>query len=197
MKKAKVWSLLFLVTGLMAACVGAISAKSTSDKTPIVIRDVYRQVVLYTIYRGSYDKTGATIGKLFALAGSKKISPSGPISYVYLNNPGHVSKEHWLTEIRIPVGEDALRFAGTLGEMTDVKALPALELAVAVKPKGQADPRPIYDRLYAWIYKQGYVAAEDPMETFLTDEKGGDYAQMKTELMVPVKKLPKESKQKD
>ena len=197
MKKARVWSLFILAIGLMVVCAGVISAKSTSDKPSIVIRKVDRQVVLYTIYRGSYDKTGATISKLFTLAGRKKISPSGPISYVYLNNPGYVSKEHWLTEIRIPVGEEALKFAGTLGEMTDVKALPALELAVAVKPKGQSDPRPIYDRLYARIYKQGYVADEDPMETFLTDEKGGDYAQMKTELMVPVKKLPKESKQKD
>lgn len=195
MKKTKVWSLLFLVIGLMAACVGAISAKSTSDKTSVVIRNVDKQVVLYTIYRGSYDKTGMAIDKLFALAGRKKISTRGPISYVYLNNPGHVSKEHWLTEIRIPVGEEALELAGTLGEMTDVKALPALELVVAVKPKGQADPRPIYDSLYAWLYKQGYVAAEDPMETFLTDAKGGDYAQMKTEIMVPVQKHPKQSKQ--
>ena len=197
MKKTKVWSFFFLAIGLMAVCAGAISTKSTSDKTSVVIRNVDKQVVLYTIYRGSYDRTGMAIGKLFALAGRKRISPRGPMSYVYLNNPEHVSKEHWLTEIRIPVGEEALKLAGTLGEMTDVKALPALELAVAVKPKGQSDPRPIYDRLYAWIYKKGYVAAEDPMETFLTDEKGGDYAQMKTELMVPVKKLPKEPKQKD
>lgn len=195
MKKTKVWSLLSLAIGLTVVCVGAIFAKSTSDKTSVVIRNVDKQVVLYTIYRGSYDKTGMAIDKLFALAGRKKISTRGPISYVYLNNPGHVSKEHWLTEIRIPVGEEALELAGTLGEMTDVKALPALELVVAVKPKGQADPRPIYDSLYAWLYKQGYVAAEDPMETFLTDAKGGDYAQMKTEIMVPVQKHPKQSKQ--
>lgn len=195
MKKTKVWSLLSLAIGLTIVCVGAISVKSTSDKTSVVIRNVDKQVVLYTIYRGSYDKTGMAIDKLFALAGRKKISTRGPISYVYLNNPGHVSKEHWLTEIRIPVGEEALKLAGTLGEMTDVKALPALELVVAVKPKGQADPRPIYDSLYAWLYKQGYVAAEDPMETFLTDAKGGDYAQMKTEIMVPIQKHPKQSKQ--
>jgi len=197
MSKVKVWSLLFLAIGLMVVCAGAISMKSSSDKPSFVIRKVDKQVVLYTIHRGSYDKTGMAIGKLFALAGRKGISPRGAMSYVYLNNPDYVSKEHRLTEIRIPVGEEALKLAGTLGEMTDVKALPALELAVAVKPEGQVDPSPIYDSLHAWIYKQGYVVVEGPIEIFLTNVMTGDYSRMKTEIMVPIKKLPKEPKQKD
>ena len=197
MSKVKVWSLLFLAIGLMVAGAIGTSEKSASDKTSFVIRKMDKQAILYTIHRGSYDKIGMAIGKLFALAGRKGISPRGAMSYVYLNNPNYVSKKHWLTEIRIPVGEEALKLAGTLGEMTDVKALPALELAVAVKPEGQADPSPIYDSLYAWIYKRGYVVVEGPMEIFLTNVMSGDYSRMKTEIMVPIKKLPREPKQKD
>lgn len=67
-----------------------------------------------------------------------------------------------------------------------------MELAVAVKPEGQADPGPIYENLYAWTLKQGYVVTDGPMEIFLTNVMTGHYAQMKTEVMVPIKKLPKQ-----
>lgn len=197
MSKVRIWSMLLLAIGLMVVCGVRISAQTTAGKPDFVIRKAEKQVVLYTIYRGSYDKTGMAIGKLFGLAGRKGISPRGAMSYVYLNNPEYVSKEHWLTEIRIPVGKEALKLTGTLGEMTDIKALPAMELAVAVKPEGQADPGPIYESLHAWILKQGYMVTDGPMEIFLTNVMTGDYVQMKTEIMVPIKKLPKQSKQKD
>jgi len=181
--------LLLLAVGLTVVSAVAISAKSAGGKPTFAIRKAEKQVVLYTIYRGSYDKAGAAIGKLFALAGPKGITPQGPISFVYLNNPQYVSPQHWLTEIRIPVDKETLKHAGTLGEMTDVKALPAVEVAVAVKPEGQADPSPIYERLYTWIYKTGYVHIEDPKERFLTGASTGDYARMKSEIMVPVMKV--------
>lgn len=116
-------------------------------------------------------------------------APRGPLSYVYLNNPEYVSCRHRLTEIRIPVAKEALKHAGTLGEMTDVKTVPAVELAVIAKSAGQEDPRAIYERLFNWVYAHGYVHIEDPMEKFLTGASGGSYAQMKTEIMVPVMKI--------
>ena len=185
-------SLIVLAVGLMVVSVAQISAKTAGSKKNFAIRKVEEQVVLYTIYRGSYDKVGAAIGKLFGLAGSKGITPRGPISFVYLNNPRYVSAQHWLTEIRVPVGKEALKHTGTLGEMTDVKALPAVEMVVAVKPEGQADPSPIYERLFTWIYKTGYVHIEDPRERFLSNAMAGNYAQMKSEIMVPVSKITKD-----
>jgi len=182
--------LLLAAVGLVVASVVEISATSAGDKSAFSLRRIEKQVVLYTIYRGSYDKVGPAIGKLYALAGSKGVRPIGAMSHVYLNNPKLVSSQHWLTEIRIPVGKDALKLAGTLGEMTDVKTLPAMEVLVAVKPKGQADPAPIYEDLYRWILKEGYLAAQGPIETFLTNAEAGNYAQMKTEIMIPVSKTP-------
>ena len=174
----------------MVASVVEISATSAGDKSAFSLRRIEKQVVLYTIYRGSYDKVGPAIGKLYALAGSKGVRPIGAMSHVYLNNPKLVASQHWLTEIRIPVGKDALKLAGTLGEMTDVKTLPAMEVLVAVKPKGQADPAPIYEDLYRRILKEGYLADQGPIETFLTNAEAGNYAQMKTEIMIPVSKTP-------
>lgn len=193
MSKLRVWLLLLLAMALMVISVVEITAESTTDQPAFTIRKTEKQVVLYTIHRGGYDKIGPTIGKLFALAGQKGITPRGQVLHVYLNNPQYVSSEHWLTEIRIPVGEEALKFAGTLGEITDVKTLPAMELAVAAKPEGQADASPIYDSLYKWIAKQGYRAVDNACEIFLTNAMGGNYAQMKSEIMVPVKKLPQSS----
>jgi len=190
MSKIKLFSLVLLAIGLTAVIAVRICAKTQAVKSAFTIRKVKPQVVLYTVYRGSYDEAGKAVGKLYALAGKKGISPRGGAYYVYLNNPQNVSSGHWLTEIRIPVAKDALKLAGTLGEMTDIKQLPAIEVAVAVKPEGQADPSPIYDSLGAWVLKQGYVATDSPREKFLTNAQAGDYAQMKSEIMVPVRKLP-------
>ena len=189
MGKVKVWTLLLLTIGFMVISVVEIFAKPSTAKSDFTIRKVKQRVVLYTIHRGSYDKMGAGIGKLFALAGEKGITPRGRVSYAYLNNPQYVSSKHWLTEIRIPVGKEALKLTGTLGEITDVKTLPAMELAVAIKPKGQADPGPIYDKLYTWIFQQGYIATDSVCEMFLTNAMAGDYAQMKSEIVIPIRKL--------
>jgi len=184
-KKMKIWLV------LLALCTVGISAMSATETSGISIRETKEEVVLYTIYRGSYDKIGPVIGNLYALAGKKGISPRGSAYHVYLNNPNQVSSQHWLTEVRIPVSKDALKAAGTLGEMTDIKTLPATEIVVAIKPEGQADSSEIYNKLGAWIYKEGYMAAGSPREVFLTNVMSGNYAQMKTEISIPIKKLPK------
>ena len=74
--------------------------------------------------------------------------------------------------------------------MTDVKSLPATDLAVAVKPEGLADPSPIYNSIYSWILREGYIVVGSPREVFLTNVMSGDYSRMKTEILIPVQKLP-------
>ncbi len=185
MRKLSAWCALVALT---AMAVAYVSAQSDEGQLKCSVRDVPEQVVLYTLHRGSYDAVGPTIGKLFGQVGQKGIMPSGPITFVYLNNPQLVSKEHWLTEIRVPVGEDALKLAGTLGDFTDVKRLPAMKVAVVQKPKGVGDPGPVRERLNAWIRQQGYQAADAYGEVFLSNAATGGYAEMETEIVVPVKK---------
>ena len=194
MKKAKVWFVLLLAIGLMAVCLAEVFAKSDTKEEPTVsMRETEEEVVLYTIHRGSYGETGQAIGDLYALAGNKGISLRGPACYVYLNKTNQVSSQHWLTEIRIPVSEDALEFAGTLGDMTDIKKLPEMEVAVAVKPEGQVDPCFIYEHLYVRIIQQGYMPMGSPREVFLTNFETDDYAMMKTEISIPIQKISVDS----
>ena len=189
MIRSKVW--LFLIVALVstATVTVCIRADQAADKSVVTINQVKPQTVLYTIYRGDYDKVGQAIGGLYALAAQKQIWPSGSLHFAYLNNPKHVSSEHWLTEIRIPVREEALKHAGTLGEMTDVKKLPAMTMAVATKPAGQAASEPIYVRLDTWIFKQGFACIGGPCEKFLANAATGDYARMKSEIMIPVMRI--------
>ena len=190
MKKKKTWLLLFLVVLFLSVTVYKISAKSPQSKEDIAVRTVNEQIVLYTIYRGPYNQMGQAVGKLFALAGQKGLMPPrGPVTYKYLNNPTLVSSEHWLTEIRIPVAEDALKLVGKLGNMTDVKKVPAMKMVVAVKPEGLADPGTVYNRLIIWIHRHNYAAIDGFREIFLTNMMSGDYSIMKSEIMVPVEKL--------
>lgn len=178
---------ILLVLALSAAVVVAVAGeKPTAEKPTITLRTLEPQVVLYRIYRGPYEKIGPEVGKLYALAGKNQAIPKGQPCYVYLNNPNLVSSSHYLTEIRIPVGKDAMKLAGTLGDMTDVKELPAMEVAVAVKPEGVADPSPIYDSFFMWLTDNGYRGVDSPMEVYLTNVMTGDYASMRAEIMVPV-----------
>lgn len=190
MKKAKVWLVLLPAVCLIVICLVEVSAQSgAEEQSGISIRKTEEEVVLYTIHRGSYAETGQVVGDLYALAGNKGISPQGPVCYVYLNNPTRVSHKHWLTEIRIPVSKDALKAAGTLGKMTDVKILPAMEVAVTVKPEGQTSTRSIYERLHTWIIKQGYMPVGSHHEVFLTNFTTDDYSMMKTEITIPIRRL--------
>ena len=190
MKKKKTWLLLFLVVLFLSVTVYKISAKSPQSKEDVSVRTANEQIVLYTIYRGPYNQMGQAVGKLFALAGQKGLMPPrGPVTYKYLNNPTLVSSEHWLTEIRIPVAEDALKLVGKLGEMTDVKKVPAMKMAVAVKPEGLAEPGAVYNRLIIWIHRHNYAAIDGFREIFLTNMMSGDYSMMKSEIMAPIEKL--------
>jgi len=194
MKKAKVWLVSLLSIFFIVICLAKVFAKSDVEtKTTVSIQKTKEEVVLYTIHRGSYGETGQAIGDLYALAGNKGISLRGPACYVYLNKTNQVSSRHWLTEIRISVSEDALKFAGTLGDMTDIKKLPEREVAVAVKPEGQVDPCFIYEHLYVWIIQQGYMPAGSPREVFLTNFETDDYAMMKTEISIPIRRLSVDS----
>ncbi len=194
MKKVKVCVVTVLAICLAAVCAVEVFAEANAkDESGFTIRKTAEEVVLYTIHRGGYAETGQAVGDLYALAGKKGISTRGAAYYVYLNNSGLVSSTHWLTEIRIPVSREALKLSGTLGDMTDIKALPAMEVAVAVKPEGQTNPCSIYRHLRSWIGLQGYSVADSPREAFLTNWTTDDYSRMKTEITIPIQKLPTDS----
>lgn len=163
--------------------------KQLLNKVEITIREQPPQIMLYTIVRGPYQKPGPAVSQLFAQANKNGIRPMGSPAYSYLNNPKLVSSEHFLTEIRIPVGDEALKLAGTLGEMTDVKKVPAMTVAVVVKPKGISDPAPIYEKVYTWVYKNEYRVIDSPSEKFLINGEYGDYAQIKSEIITPIEKI--------
>lgn len=189
LSKTKLLLLLLLVTGMIVISVVEISAQSAEGALAVTIRKIDKQVVLYTIVRGSYAKAGMESGLLYGRAAMKQIAPRGSAYYVYLNNPQKTSAEHYLIEVRIPVGAEALKYAGSLGDMTDVKEVPAMEVAVAVKPEGMTDPSSVYHELEHWIFKNSYVADDGPCEKVLTNAQTGKYEQMKSEIMVPVVKI--------
>jgi len=177
------------ILGILIAVSSVILAESKPQESPVQIRKTQEQVVLYTIHRGPFDKIGATIGELMGTAVPKGLYPQGSISMMYLNDFDAVPSQHWLTEIRIPVAEEGLRHAGTLGKFVDVKKLPSVEVAVASKPAGLANPVSVYRQLHAWIFDNGYMPTEGPCETFLANAQASDYSKMKSEIVVPVRKM--------
>ena len=172
--------------------------KPSADVEPLVtIREAPEHVVLYTLYRGPYDGVGAAIGRLYALLGSKGLTPKGSLSFSYLNNPDRWAKEHWLTEISVPVDREALKLTGTLGDFTDVKVVSAATLVVAAKPAGMADPSVIYRALIVWVAEHDvYEPLEGPCEVFPASVSGS-YESMQTEIMIPVTRQPEPEGKQD
>ena len=123
MTKVKAFALLSIAVCLTAVGIVEVWAKSPTDKPNFTIRQAPKDVVLYTIYRGPYEKIGPANGNLYALAGQKGIIPRGSAYHVYLNNPRRVSSEHWLTEIRIPVGQEALNLTTPAPQRTERREL--------------------------------------------------------------------------
>ncbi|MBN2211225.1 MAG: GyrI-like domain-containing protein [Sedimentisphaerales bacterium] len=190
MKKKQLIIVLFAAGIVLTLLAGTLLTGEGQPATSIIVRELKEQVVLYTIYRGDYSKSGAATGKLFALAGQKgMMPPAGPVEYAFLNNPKTTTPEHYLTEIRIPVNAEHLKLAGTLGEMTDIKKVAAGEAVVAVKPEGVANPEPIYKELMTWLFRNGCVATDAPREIYLTNAMSGDYASMKTEILIPFERF--------
>ena len=181
------WGLVIGVLAIVAA--GAFIGAKPDTQNQYNIKQQDEQVVLYTLYRGSYDQVGADVVELYQLAGQKGISPQGPLTFSYLNNPMLVDPEHWLTEMRIPVGKDALKQAGKLGEMTDVKVIRPHTVATCKKPPGvgEAEVETLWAGLVKWTASQGYTTLEGPREVFLNGQETGSYADMKTEFQLPVR----------
>ncbi len=193
LNKTKVLLLLLLAAGLIAVSVIEISAQS-AESSDITVRKVEAQTVLYTVYRGSYEEIGQTIGDLYALTKENKLTPCGPLTLVYLNNPRNTSMEHCLTEIRIQVSQEANSLEGTFGPMTDVKTLNSMEVAVLAKPIGQYDYVGLFKQIYAWIAKNGYRPTDNAGEVFAAGMQQQNYEQMKSEIIVPITKVSSEKK---
>jgi effector-binding domain-containing protein len=189
MRKLTKVLLLLAVSVLVVVAAAEIYAGQTDAKSEVTIRKIEPQIVLYTIYRGEYQKIGQSIGNIYGLAVKNQIWPKGAISFVYLNNPQYVSGEHCLVEIRIQVGKEALKKAGTLGEMTDIKELKAMEVAVIKKPAGQMNYNSLYNSLDKWASQNGYRTTENACEIFAGSGGGANYSQMNSEIMVPIEKL--------
>ena len=181
--------LMFLTVVLLVADAVELFAEQTAGEPDFSIQKSEAQTVLYTVYRGPYEKVGKPIGELYGLAMQKKIMPRGPVALVYLNNPQCTSGEHYLTEIRIPVGEDAMQQAGTLGAMTDVKTLKPMDVAVMKKGPGIIDYDVFYGNLYYRIAREGYLPTDNSIEVFMDSGMGGDYSRMKSKIIVPVVKI--------
>jgi effector-binding domain-containing protein len=187
MRKKRIVQILATVVMSEIIIISAICNRDSQAEpiSNVTIRDIGPQAVLYTVHRGHYETVSSTMNKLHKLADSKGMCVTGPVFTGYLNDPRIQLPEHWLIEVRIPVSPDAMKFAGTLGKMTDVKILPAMKVAAAVKPPGQDNPETTICSLYSWIKKHGYRIAGGLWQSAPCD-KANDYAQMRTEFMIPI-----------
>ena len=178
---------IFIVSEIICIAGLCLCKGQYPEHADVSIREIPQQTVLYTIYRGRHYKINSVINQLYTLAKEKGISISGPASTCYLNSPVAESTNHHIIEIQIPVNDNAIEQAGSLGDMTDIKVIPAMKVAVAAKPEGCCDPTSVLVDLFTWINKKGYVVKGKMRQSYLNGK--GNYNNLNTEFMIPVDKL--------
>ncbi len=190
MKKNSIITVLsILILSEIILIAGLCMCKGENESSAeISIREIPQQTVLYTIYRGSFYKISKAINELRALAEEKGIQTYGQVSTCFLNSPVTETCSHQIIEIQIPVEDTAINQAGTLGDMTDIKKIPAMKVAVAIKPLGFNDPTSVITELFKWIDKKGYVV-RGKMHQLIPNEGNGYYKNLKTEFVIPVEKI--------
>jgi effector-binding domain-containing protein len=182
---------------VIVTCIVACAAKDEDAKDEVKLKSYKSKLVLYTVCRGGNKKVGHAARDLYFLAEEKIIRLLSSPTYVYLNDREGLPSKHWLTEIRLDARSDAIEHAGKLGEWIDIKEIPAYQAAAAIKDKGVADPGPVYDKLYSWIFEHGYVPAGRPIENLLLGTTNSKYENIKSEITIPVKKLSADTKEGD
>ena len=191
MKKKMIIFMLSVIILAEIICIAGICVCKGQDKgtSEITIRDIPPQTVLYKICRGAYYEVNEAINELYDIAELKGMLPCGPVSTCLLNSPLSETYEHWIVEIQIPVESYAIEYTGTLGFMTDVKTVPQMKVAVAVKPEGITNPTKIISNLFSWINENDYIILGRMRQSVLYGDKG-DYSKLKTEFMIPIDAMP-------
>jgi hypothetical protein len=72
---------------------------------PGAVRLVQRpaQRVAWLVHHGPYEDEGPTLGALYAFVLAQGLTPAGPHTEVYLNDPSRTAPADLRTEIRVPV----------------------------------------------------------------------------------------------
>jgi effector-binding domain-containing protein len=83
--------------------VGFPVAEGTAAKLPLVLKEWKHPASAVCMHKGTYAKTGETIGRLMAWVKANGYVVAGPTLERYMNNPMQVKSEELLTEIWVPV----------------------------------------------------------------------------------------------
>ncbi|MHC5033884.1 MAG: hypothetical protein ACYTFZ_02455 [Planctomycetota bacterium] len=176
-----------MLVGLMTAVAvmawGAVPALGQSEG-PLTTRTMEAQVVIYTLHRGGHDSLRESVDRVLALARERGLRVTGPVTFEFLAYSDLISGEHFLTEVRAPVGLEALDQSGTFGPYEGVKAVAEVEVAVMRKPRGADNREELVEEFLNLVHRNGYVAVGNVFERFLTG--ASRYADMESEFCVRI-----------
>lgn len=75
------------------------------DEQGRAIKRIPPMTVAITVHRGPYDQVAAAYQRLMAWIAAQRLEVVGPPMEAYLNDPGEVSPNEYLTEVMVPVRE--------------------------------------------------------------------------------------------
>jgi hypothetical protein len=172
-----------LMTAVAVMAWGAAPALGQSEGR-LTTRTMEAQVVIYTIHRGSHDSLRESVDRVLALARERGIRVRGAVTFEFLAYSDLIGNEHYLTEVRAPVGLEALDQAGTFEPYEGVKAVGEVEVAVMRKPQGADNREELVEEFRSLVHSNGYVAVGNVFERFLTG--ASRYADMQSEFCVRI-----------
>jgi effector-binding domain-containing protein len=153
----------------------------------VTVKKTEPRTVAFLSEKGSFQKIGQTIGKLFGLIQERGYAVAGAPIGVYFNDPKEVPEEELLWEIQFPVGDEMA--AGESDESgLGVKRLEAYDVASNMHKGPYEGLGKVYEDMVVWMLENGYEIAGPPEEVYLNDPNVTPRDEILTEVRFPVKK---------
>jgi effector-binding domain-containing protein len=158
-----------------------------SSHIEVMVKKTEPRTVAFVAEKGSFNKIGDAIGKLYSFIQGKGYTIAGPPIGVFFNAPQEVPEEELLWEIQCSVaGEVALSEPDEQG--VGIKRVEPYEVASTMHKGAYDEVGETYGALVPWIMENGYEIAGPSEEVYLSDPQNTPPEEILTEVRFPVRK---------
>ncbi len=152
----------------------------------VTIKDMQPMCYAAMEFKGSYNQMEKAIGQFMQEFFKQGLKPVGPVLGVYHNNPMQVKEEELLWEVGWPIPEGTEVKEPLKKRKTEFKKA---AVYLHIGPYENMDKA--YEKVFKFIEAEGYEAKWPCFDNFLNDPSTVKAEELKTLVIIPVKKKEK------
>ncbi len=151
--------------------------------TDVTIKDYSGLNLVVMDFQGSFDQMESAFEKIMQAASGQNISLAGAPYAVYYNNPMDVPEDQLKWAVGVPVPEET-----TAEAPLKIRSFEPFQAAFAVHTGPYDQIQSTYMDVFSFIMENGYQVAYPAFERYLNNPAFVKPEELKTEIILPVKK---------